>query len=115
MDVHQRVADLIGAASSRPNELHRAIAALAASGPQVRIVTTNYDLHLSEELTATGRTFTEEVGPALPLGGDLTGVVYLHGRLGRPTSQPVVTDADFGQAYLRDAWAARFLERMFSQ
>jgi len=26
----------------------------------------------------------------------------------------IVTDADFGRAYLRDAWAARFLERMFS-
>ena len=115
VDVHQRVADLIGAPSSRPNQLHRAIAALAAAVPQVRIVTTNYDLHLSEELTATGRSFTEEVGPALPLGDDFTGVVYLHGRLGRPTSQLVVTDADFGQAYLRDAWAARFLERMFSQ
>jgi hypothetical protein len=26
----------------------------------------------------------------------------------------VVTDKDFGRAYLREAWAARFLERIFS-
>ena len=26
----------------------------------------------------------------------------------------IVTDKDFGRAYLRDAWAARFLERMFA-
>jgi NAD-dependent SIR2 family protein deacetylase len=44
----QRVADLLGAGSSRPNRLHEAIAALAVASPQVRIVTTNYDLHLSD-------------------------------------------------------------------
>lgn len=115
VDVHQRVADLIGSGSSRPNRLHEAIAALAAAGPQVRIVTTNYDLHLSDALTARGASFTQNTAPALPLGDDFTGVVYLHGRLERPTRQLVVTDEDFGQAYLRDAWATRFLERMFSR
>ena len=115
VDVHQRVADLIGSASSRPNRLHEAIAALAVASPQVRIVTTNYDEHLSEALTARGAIFTQETAPALPLGDDFTGIVYLHGRLGRPARQLVVTDADFGQAYLRDAWATRFLERMFSR
>lgn len=115
VDVHQRVADLIGSASSLPNSLHGAIAELAAASPRVRMVTTNYDLHLSKALTAQGSTFTEEAAPALPMGDDFTGVVYLHGRLGRPVRHLVVTDTDFGQAYLRDAWATRFLERMFSQ
>lgn len=115
VDVHQRVADRIGAGSSRPNHLHEAIAALAAASPQVRIVTTNYDPHLSEALEALGQDFTQETAPALPLGDDFTGIVYLHGRLGRPVRQLVVTDADFGQAYLRDAWATRFLERMFTR
>jgi Domain of unknown function (DUF4020)/SIR2-like domain len=115
VDVHQRVADVIGSASSRPNQLHAAIAAFAVACPQVRIVTTNYDTHLSTALTAQGKSFTEETGPALPLGDEFSGVVYLHGRLGRPVRQLVVTDADFGQAYLRDAWATRFLERMFSR
>ena len=114
VDVHQRVADILGSGSSRPNRLHEAIAALAVASPKVRIVTTNYDLHLSDALTAHGQSFTQETAPALPLGDDFTGVVYLHGRLGRPAQQLVVTDADFGQAYLRDAWATRFLERMFS-
>jgi hypothetical protein len=115
VNVHQRVADRIGPNSSQPNRLHTAIAALAAASPQIRIVTTNYDPHLSAALTALGNSFTEEVGPALPLGDDFSGIVYLHGRLGRPVKQLVVTDADFGQAYLRDAWATRFLERMFSR
>lgn len=115
VDVHKRVAELIGSTESRPNSLHEAIAALAAVSPEVRIVTTNYDIHLSEALSARGTDYTEEAGPALPLGDDFTGVVYLHGRLGWPVEKLVVTDADFGQAYLRDAWATRFLERMFSR
>jgi Domain of unknown function (DUF4020)/SIR2-like domain len=115
VDVHQRVAHLLGLGSSRPNRLHEAIAALASASPQVRIVTTNYDEHLSEALTAQAATFTQETAPALPLGDDFGGIVYLHGRLGGAVRQLVVTDADFGQAYLRDAWATRFLERMFSR
>lgn len=115
VDVHQRVAALIGVESSRPNDLHEAIAALAAACPQVRIVTTNYDRHLSEALAAQGLAFPEAMAPALPLGDDFTGVVYLHGSLDRPSRHLVVTDTDFGQAYLRDAWAPRFLERMFSR
>jgi hypothetical protein len=114
VDVHRRVADIIGAEASRPNALHRAIASLAAAGPHIRIVTTNYDLHLSEALSSLGRFFIEETAPALPLGDDFAGIVYLHGSLRRSPRQLVVTDADFGQAYLRDAWATRFLERMFS-
>lgn len=114
VDVHRRVADIIGAEGSRPNALHQAIAALAASGPQIRIVTTNYDLHLSEALDAMEKPFMTDTAPSLPLGNDFNGIVYLHGSLSRPARQLVVTDADFGQAYLRDAWATRFLERMFS-
>lgn len=115
VDVHKRVAELIGSNASRPNSLHQAIAVLAAVSPEVRIVTTNYDLHLSEALTAEGVDYAEEAGPALPLGDDFAGVVYLHGRLGHSARRLVVTDADFGQAYLRDAWATRFLDRMFSR
>src|SRR5438045_538207 len=33
VDVHQRVADLLGVGSSRPNRLHEALVALAAAGP----------------------------------------------------------------------------------
>ena len=113
VDVHRQVADRIGAGSSRPNQVHEAIASLAAAGPQVRIVTTNFDLHLSAALAVRGMSFSEYSAPALPLGDDFGGVVYLHGCLHQPPPKLVVTDADFGQAYLRDAWAARFLERMF--
>ncbi len=39
----------------------------------------------------------------------------MHGRLGQePTAQLVLTSADFGRAYLTDAWAARFVARLFA-
>ncbi len=49
------------------------------------------------------------------MSNDFTGLVYLHGMLTQPHHRLVVTDGDFGKAYLRDAWAARFLERMFAE
>ncbi|MGH3820684.1 MAG: SIR2 family protein [Pseudonocardiaceae bacterium] len=84
-----------------------------AGGP-VRIVTTNYDQHLSAVLRGKGIQFEEYVSPALPMGSDFMGVVYLHGNLRQEPRHLVLTDGDFGRAYLRDAWAARFLERMFA-
>jgi Domain of unknown function (DUF4020)/SIR2-like domain len=113
-NVHRRVSVQLGGETSRPNRLHEAIAALAAAGPPVRVVTTNYDPHLSTALDMQGYVVAEYMAPALPLGDDFTGVVYLHGCLRQDPETLVVTDSDFGRAYLRDAWAARFLERMFA-
>ena len=113
-NVHRRVAVRLGGETSRPNQLHEAIAALAAAGPPIRVVTTNYDPHLSTALDVQGSVVAEYMAPALPLGDDFTGVVYLHGCLRQDPEALVVTDSDFGRAYLRDAWAARFLERMFA-
>ncbi|MCY4037418.1 MAG: hypothetical protein OXF64_08215 [bacterium] len=46
VDVHQRVKTIVSSSESKPNALHNAIAELAAV-KQPRIVTTNYDRHLS--------------------------------------------------------------------
>lgn len=114
VDVHLRVANHVGVATSQPNKLHTAIVSLAAAGPPVRIVTTNYDMHLSAVLTNRDLSVTEYRAPALPMGDDFTGLVFLHGSLEQDPKALIVTDVDFGRAYLRDAWAARFLERMFA-
>lgn len=114
VDVHVRVAARIGVQSSQPNRLHEAIADLATAGPPVRIVTTNYDTHLSTVFAARGLSLMEYRAPAMPMGDDFTGLVYLHGCLRQAPRELVVTDVDFGRGYLRDAWATRFLERMFT-
>lgn len=114
VDVHGQIARHLDLASSQPNQLHEAIARLAIAGPAIRLVTTNYDEHLSKTLSMVGATVDEYQGPALPLGDDFTGLVYLHGRLSQEPRHLVATDRDFGRAYLTAAWAARFLERMFA-
>ncbi|MFD9963969.1 DUF4020 domain-containing protein [Amycolatopsis sp. NPDC058986] len=115
IDVHQRVFTHINKPGSSPNRLHAALAALAIASRQIRVVTTNYDLHISSTLLDGKASFEQFSGPALPVGNDFTGLVYLHGNLKQEPRRLVVTDGDFGRAYLRDAWAARFLERMFAR
>lgn len=113
-NVHQLVHNQISA-SRRSNSLHRVIARLAASSPAARIVTTNYDLHLSRALRRRAGRFTTYRAPALPRGDDFEGVVYLHGNVDQDPDKLVVTERDFGGAYLTEAWATRFLERMFAR
>ena len=111
--VHHRVHHHIARPRPRRNLTHDAIARLAVSSGKVRIVTTNYDRHLTNALPHKGRGIDEYVGPALPTGRNFGGLVYLHGTITRPADELIVTDRDFGRAYLRDAWATRFLEPMF--
>ena len=112
VDVHTRIGTIIGDDQSKPNDLHRALLDLAMSARCPRIVTTNYDLHLS---SGVGATLARSDAPALPMGDDFDGIVHLHGSLAKASRHLIVTDEDFGRAYLRDAWAARFLERMFRE
>ncbi|MDR6506753.1 SIR2 family protein [Arthrobacter oryzae] len=113
-DVHASVHRHISKAK-QGNSLHTALARLAKASKAVRIVTTNYDPFLSLALARDDVSFEEFHAPALPMGDDFEGIVYLHGSLKQHPRQLVVTDKDFGRAYLSDAWAARFLERMFSE
>jgi hypothetical protein len=109
--VHERVAHHIGNPDSRPNDCHAAIATLASAG-RPRIVVTNYDEHLTPSLSPSVPKY---FAPALPMGDNFEGLVYLHGALSQGADSLIVTDRDFGRAYLTDAWAARFVERMFTR
>jgi hypothetical protein len=115
VDVHAIVKRKIDVPGSLPNALHRSIIRLFPSVGRLRIVTTNYDRHLTtaarEEFGAEPKIYT---APALPLGRDFNGIAYLHGSVDQERRELVVTDADFGRAYLTDAWAARFLHDLFA-
>jgi Domain of unknown function (DUF4020)/SIR2-like domain len=114
VDVHVRARAIIGSPSSIPNPLHDALLRVPRSIDGVRVVTTNYDLHLSavNETRFEGK-LPEFDAPALPLGDDFRGLVYLHGSVRQDPRRLVLTDVDFGHAYLTEAWAARFLWAMF--
>lgn len=115
VEVHRLAHELIGKVGSLPNATHRAIAKLAKASPRIRVVTTNYDEHLGTAFTELGGPKLQKyVAPALPLGRKFEGLVHLHGSIERPPEELVMTDVDFGQAYLTDVWASRFLEPMFA-
>ncbi|MCY4371811.1 MAG: DUF4020 domain-containing protein [bacterium] len=110
VDVRRLVKKVIGRPGSEPNPLHRAIVGLAEASGRFRIVTTNYDCHLS---TCLPEPVEEYAAPAVPMGRDFGGIVYLHGSLRQEPELLVVTATDFGEAYFNIPWATEFLKVMF--
>jgi hypothetical protein len=115
-DAHQHAHTLVSDPRSRFNPLHGAIADLAGIGRAFRVVTTNYDDHLASAARSASIAIPDTwYAPALPLGQDFAGLVHLHGSVLRPKEEMILTDRDFGHAYITDAWAARFLLPMFDR
>ena len=115
-NVHEQVFRLLSDPDSKHKSLHENLLKLFVSHEQVRIVTTNFDSHFeSAAESAFGRGPEIFRAPALPLGSDFTGIVYLHGSVLGDPRRLVLTDQDFGRSYLTEGWATRFLQAMFSQ
>ena len=111
--VHERAAQELTKGNPRPTTLHHDLLRLYPDSHAVRVVTTNFDL-LFEEAARSVFGSEPEVfkAPALPLGRSFNGIVHVHGAISRP-SEMVLTDADFGRAYLTEGWAPRFLVDLF--
>ena len=79
----------------------------------MRLVTTNFD-RLFEHVVKEIFDDALEVfhAPALPLGHQFSGVIHVHGCICHH-DQMVLTDRDFGRAYLNEGWARRFLLGLF--
>jgi hypothetical protein len=97
-------------------ELHSHLIKLFKKTSETRIVTTNFDTLFESALSewqpgwdVGARVYT---APALPLGSDFNGIVHLHGSIVHNESI-VLTDRDFGRAYLTEGWARRFLVDLF--
>jgi hypothetical protein len=115
-DAHQHARTLISNPKSRFNPLHSAVVNLAGIGGVFRVVTTNYDDHLASAARSASITVPDTwYAPALPLGNDFAGLVHLHGSVRRSKEDMILTDRDFGRAYITDAWAVRFLLPMFDR
>jgi SIR2-like domain len=71
----------------------------------VRLVTTNFDNHFAAAAAEMWAGENPEIfaAPALPIGGDFLGLVHLHGSVTtRDPRRMVLTDVDFGKAYLTE-------------
>lgn len=99
--------------------LHHSLLTLARleDGSGYRLVTTNFDNRFDKAQRGLSPV---QLAPALgpPRRPGWRHITYLHGRI--EPSDPdgdglVVTSADFGAAYLRDGWAARFLVELLRE
>ncbi len=113
VEVHSRAAQRLTPAGSAPTALHTNLLRLFRSVECVRLVTTNFDLHFETAAESLfGKCPDVLRAPALPLGYSFRGIVHVHGALTRP-HEMVLTDQDFGRAYLTEGWARRFLVDVF--
>lgn len=113
--VHRETKRILTNPTSRYTPLHADLLRLFGSTDRVRLVTTNFDVHFT---TAAKHVFGADCrqfhAPALPLGHDFFGIVYLHGSVDQEEKHLVLTDRDFGRAYLTEGWARRFLLGLFA-
>jgi hypothetical protein len=82
-----------------------------------RILTTNFDTLFERAAQSEGITISSHFGKSIPRPGGPRdhGVLHLHGRiadddLDLTDGDLILTSADFGDAYLRDGWASRYIE-----
>jgi hypothetical protein len=115
--VHRLAANRLSQTGSRFNSLHQNLAALFGSAAAVRIVTTNFDQHFEGAISAQPGLAGIKIysAPALPVGSSFSGLVHLHGVLDGDSDSLVLTDADFGRAYLAEGWAGRFVLELFRE
>jgi len=116
-DVHLAAAQILYNSKTFPTEAHKEILRVFGAAKKVRIVTTNFDDHFSAAAHNVCRKdpVPEFYAPALPLGDDFQGIVYLHGSARVNPHAMVLTDKDFGAAYLTRGWAKDFLVHCFSK
>jgi len=106
----------------KPLAVHKSLLALASSRKSTgdyRIVTTNYDDRFQK---AYGRrNLNSHNAPRLapPRHGEWKDFTFLHGRIDTEADPDgknlILTSGDFGNAYLRDGWAARFAVELFRE
>ena len=112
--VHALAAQELSKYPAQFTALHRDLLQLFKEPASTRVVTTNFDLLFEE---AAGEVFGSQSdvfsAPALPVGTRFTGIVHVHGSLTRESNM-VLTDSDFGRAYLTEGWARRFLVDLFN-
>ncbi len=115
--VRESVAKICSSSFTGDLVLHKALLQLGrVSDSGIRLITTNFDNRFLE----TGLIEAADIhsAPALPPPNlSWHSLVHLHGRTNnsqdRMNENLVFSSADFGAAYLTDAWASRFVTQIF--
>ena len=114
VNVHTLAAKNLSPQGLQATDLHQNLLRLYSKAEQVRVVTTNFDLLFEQAAKDVFTSNQPEVfrAPALPLGHQFNGIAHIHGAV-RHSGEMIITDADFGRAYLTEGWARRFLVDLF--
>lgn len=112
--VRTRIVERLRTSGGRPAPIHHALMRLAHRGNGPVIVTTNFDTLLEDTAPRTRRPATYALAgiPRPSRRDDFGGVLHIHGVLpdtDRRAADLIVTDHDFGEAYLRRRAVADFI------
>ena len=111
--VHERAVRELSRNNPKPTALHKNLLRLHQKSEQVRVVTTNFDLLFEKAAQDVFGTVPKvSQAPELPQARDFYGIAHLHGDLNHPQGL-VLTDKDFGAAYMNKGWAKDFLVELF--
>ena len=112
--VHVLAAEALFQEGLKATELHCNLLRLYSSAEQIRVVTTNFDLLFEQAAEEVFDDLTEVFhAPTLPPADQSNGIVHIHGVVSSP-DEMVLTNKDFGRAYLTEGSALRFLLELFS-
>lgn len=121
--VHKKVKEILSKPEAKPCSLHRDLLRLfvdeskGREGSKVRLVTTNFDVLFEQAAKELFPGAQPEVfhASALPTGKSFYGIAHIHGSVEKSAERLVLTDGDFGKAYLTEGWATRFLLNVFQE
>ena len=117
--VHARASEILSEQATDFSELHRVLLGFYPRPDLVRVVTTNFDLLFEQAAKDVFSEFAPETPkvycfPEFPVKSNFRGIVHLHGDV-EHFSDMVLTDEDFGAAYLgREPRAQRFVINLLS-
>ncbi|RWO41339.1 MAG: hypothetical protein EOS11_18345 [Mesorhizobium sp.] len=118
-DVQAAVARAIRPADGSDLSAHRTLIDLSRGRDgTVRLVTTNFDRLFEQSVDGIACS-----GPPMlpnPRSASFEGIIHLHGRVNADYTGPgdeefIISSADFGRAYLSDAWATRFMQSLLAR
>ena len=114
--LRRTIIDCLSVVPIGPLRTHEALIKLSRTEQGVRLITTNFDDRFVE---AGIEKDLVDASPKLPIPKphSWSSLVHLHGRI-QPQNDGldlVITAADFGRAYLTEAWAARFITELFRE
>jgi hypothetical protein len=112
-DLNSYLRKEFGKRGLQPTESHLLLLRLFCDSTSIRLVTTNWDRLFSKAAVNLEIKAKKYAAPTLPPGDRFRGIVHLHGSVEDEDSELVATDRSFGQAYLTEGWARRFLLTLF--